>query len=154
MKLRTILPALSAIVIAGALAPRLGQAHCQVPCGIYDDEARFTELAQHLTTIEKAMTQIAELSAAAQPDHNQLVRWVTNKDQHADAFADIVSYYFLAQRIKAPADSGARDTYLQKLEALHKLTVGAMKCKQQVDTGLVETLRADLARFRELYFAD
>jgi len=34
-------------------------AHCEIPCGIYGDEARFAAIAEDLTTIEKAMTQIA-----------------------------------------------------------------------------------------------
>ena len=37
-------------------------AHCEVPCGIYDDEARIKEIHEHLDTIEKAMKKIKELS--------------------------------------------------------------------------------------------
>jgi nickel superoxide dismutase len=29
--------------------------HCQIPCGIYDDPARFDMLAEHINTIEKSM---------------------------------------------------------------------------------------------------
>ncbi len=36
--------------------------HCQIPCGIYGDPARFDMLAEHITTIEKSMKQITDLS--------------------------------------------------------------------------------------------
>ena len=29
-----------------------------------------------------------------------MVRWVVNKEVHADELSDIVTYYFMAQRIK------------------------------------------------------
>jgi len=48
-------------VVFGSLA----YSHCQIPCGIYDDEARFTEIAEHITTIEKSMKEIESLSAQA-----------------------------------------------------------------------------------------
>ena len=37
-------------------------AHCQVPCGIYDDDARFGSMLEDQTTIAKAITNIRELS--------------------------------------------------------------------------------------------
>ena len=55
-------------------------AHCQIPCGIYDDPARFSLMAEHITTIEKAMKTIIDLSGEKKPNYNQLVRWVQNKD--------------------------------------------------------------------------
>ena len=54
-------------------------AHCQIPCGIYDDEARFTLMLEDVTTIEKAMKQITEIGGQDKPNWNQLVRWVGNK---------------------------------------------------------------------------
>ena len=45
--------------------------HCQIPCGIYDDAARFTLLKEHVTTIEKSMKSIDALSADATKNANQ-----------------------------------------------------------------------------------
>ena len=45
-------------------------AHCQIPCGIYNDPARFTDMADHITTIEKSMNQINAAGTSA----NQSVR--------------------------------------------------------------------------------
>ena len=58
-------------------------AHCEIPCGIYDDELRTKLIAEHSTTIEKSMKQIIELSKANSVDYNQLSRWVSNKEAHA-----------------------------------------------------------------------
>jgi nickel superoxide dismutase len=131
------------------------RAHCQVPCGIYDDEARFQMLAEHVTTMEKAMKEIAALSAQVPVNYNQVVRWVMNKEKHAEEFSEILSYYFLAQRLKPVAadDKDAHAAYLAQLEMVHRLTVGAMKAKQTVDLAHIQELRDLLAKFRNSYLA-
>jgi hypothetical protein len=37
--------------------------HCQIPCGIYDDQARLDMMAEHIGTIEKSINQVNEISA-------------------------------------------------------------------------------------------
>ncbi len=137
-----------------AFGGRLLQAHCQVPCGIYDDEARFKLLFEHVTTIEKAMKEIASLSGGSPVNHNQLVRWVMNKEKHAEEFSEILSFYFLAQRLvpKAAEAGEARGVYLEQLELAHRLIVTAMKAKQTVDLAHVQTLRDLLAKLQNSYF--
>lgn len=122
-------------------------AHCEIPCGIYDDEMRANMIAEHATTIEKAMGQISELSDQSPVNYNQLVRWVTNKEHHATEIQQIVSQYFLTQRIKPDADQ-----YAKKLEVLHKMLLAAMKCKQTIDLSNVAELRSLLKEFEVLYF--
>ena len=39
----------------------LGYAHCEIPCGIYDDHLRIKLIAEHLTTVEKSMNRILAL---------------------------------------------------------------------------------------------
>src|SRR4030065_958130 len=92
-------------------------AHCQVPCGIYYDEARFKMMFEHVTTMEKAMTEIAELTKQNPVNYNQMVRWVINKEKHAEEFSEILSYYFLAQRIK-PAVADAKESHDRYLSQL------------------------------------
>ena len=128
-------------------------AHCQVPCGIYDDEARFALLEEHVTTIEKAMKKIEELSAAQSPDYNQIVRWVGNKEHHADEISEIVTYYFMAQRVK-PADKKSEEAYsnyLGELTSLHEMVVYSMKAKQTTDLKNVDRLRALIRQFKASY---
>lgn len=128
-------------------------AHCQIPCGIYDDNLRFSLLRENVTTIEKSMNQIVELSAAAPRNDNQITRWVMNKDAHADALTEIVTAYFLAQRI-APVDASDAHAFEDcnaKLRALHGMIVEAMKAKQTTDLAHVAALRGLIDEFQSLY---
>jgi nickel superoxide dismutase len=146
---------LIAITIIGSLlAVSSAGAHCQVPCGIYDDEARVALIEEHITTIEKSMHQIVALGAEEKPNYNQVVRWVDTKEQHAQEIQDIVAAYFLAQRIKAPTETSGpeRDAYHHRLELLHGIIVTAMKAKQSTDLEQVEKLRQQVAKFRKAYF--
>ncbi len=122
-------------------------AHCEIPCGIYDDEMRVKMIAEHITTIEKAMKQIIELKDQKNTNYNQLTRWITNKEHHADELQHIVTQYFMTQRIKLESKK-----YAEKLTALHKMLVYAMKCKQTTDLAHVATLRSLLKEFSNLYF--
>ena len=66
------------------LLPQSTQAHCQVPCGIYDDAARVTAMLEDAATVKKAVKLIGELSGKTDAQsQNQIVRWVTNKEKHA-----------------------------------------------------------------------
>lgn len=129
------------------------QAHCEIPCGIYGDEMRVQMLAEHITTVEKSMKQINELSAAENPNYNQLVRWVNNKEMHADEIQEIVTQYFMTQRIKPadPSDKEAQAAYVKKLTLLHKMLIQAMKAKQTTDQGVMVELRKLLDSFSEEY---
>ncbi|MBW1997689.1 MAG: superoxide dismutase [Deltaproteobacteria bacterium] len=141
---------LQIVLVVSALvltAPR-AFAHCEIPCGIYDDEARINMIAENITTIEKSMKEIIRLQKQSPLNYNQLVRWIMNKEQHADGLQEIVSQYFLTQRIKIGAEK-----YAEKLSLLHKMLVYAMKAKQTTDLGNVKTLRSLLKQFRDLYFA-
>ena len=131
-------------------------AHCQVPCGIYDDGARFALLEEHVATIEKAMKQIEELSAAKPPNYNQIVRWVRNKEHHADELSEIVTYYFMAQRVKPVEKKGeaAHSKYLGELTSLHEMVVYSMKAKQTTDLANVDRLRALIAQFKVSYLGE
>jgi nickel superoxide dismutase len=129
-------------------------AHCQIPCGIYTDHMRFEMIKEDITTIEKSMNQIKNLSMENPVNYNQLVRWISNKDEHAAKIQEIVDSYFLTQRIK-PADPGNQEAfkdYTNKVVLLHQLLFYAMKCKQTTDLAHVEKLRALLEDFYNVYF--
>ena len=145
-----------ACVAAIALASTAG-AHCQIPCGIFDDELRVQLIEEHITTVEKSMKKIAELGSANSTDFNQLVRWVDNKEAHAEEIQHIVTAYFLAQRIKTPPnhdDEEVVNQYLHKLALLHHIQVHAMKAKQSTDLEQIATLRELVAKFRTAYFGE
>jgi len=142
------------ILATMAILASIAYSHCQIPCGIYDDEARFDEIAENITTIEKSMKEIERLSAEAKPNMNQIVRWVNNKELHADELSEIVTYYFMAQRVKlsAEGDTTAHNEYVKKLTLLHRMLVYSMKAKQTTDLANVELLKSSLNEFHKAYF--
>jgi nickel superoxide dismutase len=152
---RKRIAAVSILAVVAILAS-IAYSHCQIPCGIYDDEARFGEITEHITTIEKSMKEIERLSAEAKPNMNQIVRWVQNKEEHADEISHIVSYYFMAQRVKLPAegDSKAQSQYVKQLTLLHRMLVYSMKAKQTTDLANVELLKSSLNEYHKVYFGE
>jgi nickel superoxide dismutase len=139
------------VVLAGGVMTQVFS-HCQIPCGIYDDAARLKMINEHTLTIEKSMKQIIELSESKADNNNQIVRWVLNKEQHADALAEIVTDYFLAQRIKtAEVDSPQYKNYIRQLTLLHQMLQTSMKCKQTTDLSQVKKLRTLLNDFSVAY---
>lgn len=139
------------LILALFAATAIVQAHCQIPCGIYDDAARIKLMEEHVTTIEKSINEIAKLSADSPQNSNQLVRWVNNKETHADQLTEIVTYYFLAQRIKA---SEPAEKYTAELKLLHGMMVASMKAKQTVDLKYVKELRSLIHQFEHIYFGE
>ncbi len=66
-----------AIIMIGFISPQLAHAHCQIPCGIFDDHARIKLMLEDAATIEKSMKLIGELSSKTDAQSiNQKVRWV------------------------------------------------------------------------------
>ncbi len=120
--------------------------HCEIPCGIYDDKMRITMLEEHITTMEKSMGRIMDLEK--ENNSNQLIRWVMNKEDHAEQFQYIVTQYFMTQRIKPDEKQ-----YGEKLELLHQMLVYAMQAKQSVDLDNIAKLEELVSQFDKLYFA-
>ena len=144
------LSALVVIYVFAAASPLL--AHCEVPCGIYTDDARFVALDEDLKTIEKAMGQIHELVGKIDVQSaNQLARWVATKEDHANKIQYVVTQYFMTQRLQVPPDEAEMEIYTTKLVLLHKILRGAMKCKQTVDIAQVAQVRELLHEFEHAY---
>lgn len=127
--------------------------HCQIPCGIYEDSARVEMIYEHITTIEKSMNKINELSKEGEKNYNQIVRWVMNKEDHANKIQTIVNEYFLIQRIKPVSGPGhLYDHYVEHLANLHAISFYAMKCKQTTEVKNVAALRLSVEKFSKGYF--
>ena len=132
----------SAVVPMGFLA-----AHCEVPCGIYDDGARFKRMMEDQSTIAKAIAGITSLADANDATgHNQLARWVATKESHATNIQHVIAQYFMTQRLKA-----ADPQYVEKLTAAHAVMVAAMKCKQAADPATAEALDNAIHDFQHAY---
>ncbi len=145
-----------AIAIALMAAPRWAEAHCQIPCGIFEDSMRFDMMLEHVHTIEKSMTLIDQLSKETKPDWNQIVRWVNNKEQHAGFLTEIANDYFLAQRIKPVSEdnSEAYKKYVEELILLHGIIVQSMKSKQTTSVETCAALRDLIGKFKSSYLGE
>ena len=122
-------------------------AHCQVPCGIYDDQRRFEDMLEDQETISKGMMQIREMAGKSDPlSVNQTVRWVVTKESHSTNIQNTISQYFMAQRIKAD-----KEGYEKKLAAAHAVMVAAMKCKQNTNAKVADALKAKIFDFYRAY---
>ena len=140
-------PVLMGLILIFAFAHEV-KAHCQIPCGIYGDAARFAAMMEDVETLKKSVAMIDAEARAESPDYNQLVRWVINKETHADRIKGVALDYFLAQRIKE-----GQENYGQKLAALHRIIVLSMKAKQTTEAKVVDDLEAAIRAFEELYTA-
>ena len=121
--------------------------HCQVPCGVYGDTARFIQMLEDQTTIAKAIAQINDLADKKDAQSaNQSSRWVTTKEDHASKIQKIIAEYFLTQRIKSSSDK-----YDALLKGAHAVMVAAMKCKQGVDIKNAESLKSAIESFQSVY---
>lgn len=134
-------------LVAATFTAEQALAHCQVPCGIYGDPARFEALLEDARTIEKAIGQINELAGTHDAQgNNQLVRWIMTKETHASNIQKVIGDYFMAQRIKADDPK-----YVEKLTAAHKVIVAAMKTKQTVDAANAKVLVESIMKFEMAY---
>jgi len=131
--------------------------HCEVPCGIYGDSLRVALLKEHSSTIAKGIQEINKLSKESSVNYNQIVRWVMNKEHHAEAIQEIVSQYFLHQRIKLLPTNSKRKmetNYYAQLESLHSILVHAMKTKQSTESKNVDMLNKSIHDFEHAYFGE
>ena len=70
---------------------------------------------------------------------NQRVRWIMNKEKHAQNIIDTISDYFLTQRVKPD-----QENYQERLVKHHTVIVLAMKTKQNVDEKYVNQLKISI----------
>lgn len=121
--------------------------HCQVPCGIYDDTSRVQQMLEDVSTISKAIDEIHVLNDKNDVQSNQqLIRWVNNKEIHADKIIDTISNYFLTQRVKPSAED-----YLQRLSDHHAVILLSMKAKQKADEKIAEALKEAVEALSKYY---
>lgn len=140
---------LIALTLAGfiLLLPQLAHAHCQIPCGIYDDYARLQSMLEDTATVEKSAKLIAELAGKSDAQsQNQLIRWVMNKEKHAQNIISTVCDYFLTQRVKP----GEKD-YAERLIRHHTVIIAAMKAKQNADVRYAKTLKESIEALSSYY---
>ena len=148
----SILVGLVTLLIWSENVPR-AEAHCQVPCGIYNDPARIRGLYEDAATIAKAIDNITKLSGKTDAESiNQLTRWINTKEDHASHIIKVVSEYFLTQKVKPVASgSDGYDAYLKSQADHHAVLAAAMKTKQIPETGNVRNLQRAIHTMQHHY---
>jgi len=126
---------------------RAAQAHCQIPCGIYDDYARVESMLEDTATIEKSIKMIGELAGKSDAhSKNQLVRWVMNKEKHAQNIISTICDYFLTQRVKP-----SQKDYMDRLKKHHAVIIAAMQAKQHADEKYAKKLKESIETLLSFY---
>ena len=121
--------------------------HCQVPCGIYDDASRVQQMLEDVSTIHKSIYEIYKLNDEKDVQSaQQLIRWVKNKEIHADKIINTISSYFLTQRVKPSFED-----YLLRLSEHHTVIILSMKVKQKADAKIAEDLKQAVEALSKYY---
>ena len=138
---------IAAILGSITLIPTLANAHCQVPCGIYDDHLRVEDMQEDVITLEKAVQQIDKLAGKSDAQSiNQIIRWVNNKESHAQEIIETISNYFLTQRVKT-----SQKDYGERLAKHHAVIIAAMKVKQNTEAKHVKELKTAVNALETYY---
>ena len=122
-------------------------AHCQIPCGIYDDYSRIQSMLEDADTIIKSTKSIEELSGHSDAQSlNQISRWVINKEAHSQNIISTISDYFMTQRIKP-----TQEDYTERLVKHHGVILAAMKAKQNADKEHATALKQSIEALATYY---
>ena len=129
---------------------------CQLPTAIARYHVVFTmtmhafkSMLEDAATTRKSISLISALSKEKKSDaqsNNQIVRWVVNKEKHAQNIISTISDYFLTQRVKSK-----QKDYAERLKKHHTVIVAAMKVKQNADTAYVDALEASIKALLPYY---
>ena len=126
---------------------QLISAHCQIPCGIYDDRHRIAGLMEDAATIEKAIDQLWALDdSKGVVAEQQRVRWVMAKENHAEKIIETIAEYFLTQRVKPESED-----YTERLKAHHAVIILSMKVKQNPSPEIARLLKAAIEELGAFY---
>lgn len=152
MKTRSIIGLFFLLLMAWSAG---AASHCEIPCGIYDDAMRIKLIREHIDTIEKSMKMVKKLTGQEEKNYNQIVRWINNKEAHAEELQHIVYQYFMTQRINPAGEEDEEyGHYIEKLALLHQLLIGAMKSKQALEPDYIANMRKLVDKFEKSYFKD
>lgn len=145
-----LLKVIPAIIVSGVVFVVFSPfafSHCQIPCGIYDDYLRLEQMIEDSDTVIKSTRSLADLSGKADAQsENQRVRWIMNKEDHAQKIISTISDYFLTQRVKP----GQID-YVERLKKHHAVILAAMKSKQSASVEKANTLKKAVKELKMYY---
>lgn len=139
---RIFLVAFLSLIIKGAGL----QAHCQMPCGIYHDDMVYDQIDQFVETAYKGIAIMNQNKGVTPKDKNEFIRWVIQKEKCCDETADLITTYFLQQKIKPDEPET-----IKRLTLAHKLLFGIVAIKQNSDLDFVRSFNNDWEQFKLMF---
>ena len=133
------------IVVALAFYSQL-TAHCQMPCGIYHDDMVYDQIDQFVETVYKGISVMNGNKFSSTKDRNEYIRWVIQKENCCNDAAELISSYFLQQKIKPNED----DT-VKRLVSAHKLLFMLVAIKQNSDLEFVKQFNEEWEKFKLMF---
>ncbi len=124
-------------------------AHCQMPCGIYHDDMVFDQIDQYIETMVKGLSMLNDSKFTTVQDRNEFVRWVIQKENSSDEIAQMITIFFLQQKIKP----GESDTTERVLSA-HKLLFLLVQLKQTVDFKVLNDFYEEWEKFKLMFHVE
>ncbi len=120
-------------------------AHCQMPCGIYDDQMVYDQINQFYLTMFKAVKALDHNEFKTDEDRNQFIRWVMTKERLCNEMATLITEFFLQQKIQ-PIDDN-----IELLQSAHKLLFLLLAIKQNVDIKIIKEFGKEWEHFKYLF---
>jgi nickel superoxide dismutase len=133
-------------IISGLLSYGALSAHCQMPCGIYHDDMVYSLIDQYVETMYKGISVLNNSKFDNTQQRNAFIRWVMEKEKSSDQTANLITEYFLQQKIK----SGEDDT-TKRLISAHKLLFMLMQIKQNADLEIVKQFSEEWEKFKLMF---
>ncbi|MDA1129854.1 MAG: superoxide dismutase, Ni [Chloroflexi bacterium] len=134
----------------GWFKPEIAQAHCDVPCGIYDPfSAKIAaQTVQKMVLRIQALAPADQNDAAARQDYvNKIARYVTVKEEHAEICKHELSVLWADYAWpNLRADFDLHGTFNAALKL-------AGRCKQTVDMAACEELVASVDNIAAAFWA-
>lgn len=131
------------------LAAPLLHSHCQMPCGIYHDDMVFDQIDQYVETMVKGVTVLSENKNDSCSEKNTFIRWVIQKENMSNETAQLLTSYFLQQKIKADED----DT-VKRVCSVHKMLCYLVTIKQTCDMKYVQAFSDEWDKFKLMFHVE
>ena len=104
----------------------------------------FNQIDQYIETMYKGMTELKTSKFATPMERNNFTRWVLLKETASDEMANLITQYFLQQKIKP----GEPDT-AKRLVSAHKMLFELTAIKQNVEVKMVEDFADEWENFKK-----
>ncbi len=137
---------IAALALSSLFCGNILSAHCQMPCGIYHDDMVFDQIDQYIETMVKGISVMKDSKFETLRERNEFIRWVMTKDRLSDETAELITTYFLQQKIKP----GEEDTP-KRLEAAHRMLFLIVQIKQTPDIAIVKSFFEEWEKFKLMF---